>query len=378
MVSVKNSRIIVSCACLLFTVNFFFGVPVAYSQEIYSDFQGTVKARVIEVVESRLEEEGQSLEGQTQVISAEITDGEKKGGVITFENDYIQLKQGERFFLDYLITIDGAEIYSVSDTDRRPELLIFIGLFIATVIIFGGRAGIRSLIALVGSLLIIVYVLLPQIMAGVSPVLISVIVAMSILAFAMYVTHGINFITHAALLGTIITIIFVSIIAKIAVELTELTGFASDEAIYLSLNSGGEINLSGVLLGSIIIGVLGVLDDIAITQSAAVNELFRAAPHMSKKEVFHRASAIGKHHVGALVNTLALAYTGASLPLLLFFYGSLETVTTIINREIFAAEIIRTVVGSIGLVLTVPITTLLAVYLLKNRASDNKHSTHSH
>ena len=124
------------------------------------------------------------------------------------------------------------------------------------------------------------------------------------------------------------------------------------------------------------IGVLGVLDDIAITQAAIVSELYSSAPHLSKKEIYIKAIRVGKEHAGALVNTLALAYTGVSLPLLLLFSTSDSSMASIINQEIFATEIIRTTVGSIGLILTVPITTLLAVYALKNYKG--KHHGHSH
>jgi uncharacterized membrane protein len=129
------------------------------------------------------------------------------------------------------------------------------------------------------------------------------------------------------------------------------------------------------------IGVLGVLDDIAITQSAVVRELYSSAPHLSKKEVYTKALRVGREHVGALVNTLALAYTGASLPLLLLLSSVNSSGFSVINQEIFATEIIRTVVGSIGLILTVPITTLLAVYFLKNyngKVPQHSHESHVH
>jgi uncharacterized membrane protein len=124
------------------------------------------------------------------------------------------------------------------------------------------------------------------------------------------------------------------------------------------------------------IGVLGVIDDIAITQSAVVRELYHSAPHLSKREVYRKAIRVGRDHVGALVNTLALAYTGTSLPLLLLFFSTDSSMSDIINREVFATEIIRTVVGSIGLIMTVPITTFLAVYFLKDYKGRIDSSTH--
>lgn len=175
-------------------------------------------------------------------------------------------------------------------------------------------------------------------------------------------------------------VVATGILAYIGVEAANLTGFASDEAVYLNFNTPG-LNFSGLLLGGIIIGALGVLDDIAVTQAAVVSELYGSSPNISRKEAYKRALRVGKEHVGALVNTLALAYTGAALPLLLLFSTSDSTVSSIINQEVFATEIIRTITGSIGLILTVPFTTLLAVFFLekyRGKPSGHSHSHHSH
>jgi uncharacterized membrane protein len=172
-------------------------------------------------------------------------------------------------------------------------------------------------------------------------------------------------------------VILTGVLAYIGVTFAHLTGFVSDEAVYLNLNTKGTLDFAGLLFGGIMIGALGVLDDIAVTQAAVVSELYNSASHLSKKEIYIKALRVGKEHVGALVNTLALAYTGASLPLLLLFSTSDSSISSIINREIFATEIIRTVAGSIGLILTVPITTMLAVWLLKGYKGGHVHS-HSH
>jgi uncharacterized membrane protein len=170
-----------------------------------------------------------------------------------------------------------------------------------------------------------------------------------------------------------------SLLATWAVYITKLSGFSEEASVYLNFNTGGNLNFSGLLLGAIIIGVLGVLDDIAVTQSAVVTELFDSNKNISRHEVYRRAMRVGKEHVGALVNTLVLAYTGTALPLLLLFSIYEYKFTTVINMEIFATEIIRTIIGSIGLVLTVPIVTLLAVVYLKDYKPKNQHNhTHGH
>lgn len=160
--------------------------------------------------------------------------------------------------------------------------------------------------------------------------------------------------------------VITGLLAQVSVTLGHITGFASHEAVYLNFNTGGTLDFAGLFLAGIMIGMLGVLDDISITQVAVVRELYGVAPHLSQKELFASAIRVGKEHVGALVNTLVLAYVGVALPSILYFATSYTSIGQMINMEIFASEIIRTIIGSIGLILTVPITTILAVYFLKD------------
>lgn len=314
-----------------------------------------------------------------QTIRAEILDGDKEGEVVTIENDFLVLKDGDNFFLYYTKDINGFEMYSVQDVDRRPTLLIFVALFIIAVLALGGKQGLRSLLSLAGSFFVILYLLVPNLLKGYPPVLISILVAAAILFLAIYLTHGFNRESHAAFFGTVIAVILTGILAYAGVTFARLSGFGSDEAVYLNFATRGVLDFAGLLLGGMMIGVLGVLDDIAVTQSAVVSELYSAAPNISRKEAYAKALRVGKEHVGALVNTLALAYTGASLPLLLLFSTSQLSISSLINQEVFAVEIIRTITGSIGLILTVPITTLLAVYMLKGYKGTHTHShTHVH
>jgi uncharacterized membrane protein len=302
-----------------------------------------------------------------QDLKVEILEGPKKGEIVIVENDFLSLREGETFFLNYLVTFSGEEIYSVREPDRRMAIWFFVGLFALTILLFGRLQGLRSLLSLIISFLIIVYLLLPSLLAGHPPVLTSAFYAFFILAGAIYLTHGINRESHSAFLGTAITVSFTGVLAYFAVYLTRLSGFASDEAIYLNLGTAGRLDFEGLLLGAIIIGILGVLDDISISQAHTVRQIHLAAPHLPREDVFRRALAVGREHVGALVNTLALAYAGVSLPLLMLFSISDASAGLIINREIFATEIIRTVVGSIGLIVTVPVTTWLATVFIINR-----------
>lgn len=296
--------------------------------------------------------------------------------MVSVENDFITLKKGDRFYLNHNKHIDGKEIYTFVNVDRKGVLLFLVLVFIATVVIFGHWQGVRSLIALAMSFVAILFILIPGILNGWNPLFASFLVAGGILFAAIFFTHGFNRESGIAYSGTMIAVVLSGLFAIFAVHITKLSGFAAEESVYLNFNTGGTLNFTALLLGAFIIGFLGVLDDIAITQAAVVTELYDTNPEISHIEVYKRAMRIGREHVGALVNTLVLVYTGASLPLILYFKLSPTGFGTTINLEIFATEIVRIIVGSIGLILTVPIVTLLAIKFLKGYKS--KHSHHHH
>jgi uncharacterized membrane protein len=348
------------------------------SQTVNNDLQGTYRGKVIEVVSS--EERtvpGTQTATPVQTIDVEVLNGPFDGDIITIENDFLALDTGDRFYFNYNVYIDGSESYAVTNIDRRGPLMVFVALFALAVIALGGWQGVRSLIALGVSFLAIFYVLLPGLLAGYSPLLLSFLVAAGILFGAIFFTHGFNRESFVAYGGTMLAVGLTGILAIIAVSASSLTGFASDESVYLNFNTDGVLDFTGLLLGAIIVGVLGVLDDIAVTQAAVVAELYSSNKSLSLREVYRRALRVGREHVGALVNTLVLAYAGASLPLLMYFYLAPVGFWSLINSELFATEIIRAVVGSIGLILTVPIVTGLAVWYLKDYESKHSHG-HSH
>jgi uncharacterized membrane protein len=313
----------------------------------------------------------------SQTITAVLLSGDSNGKEFHLVQDNIILKVGDKFFVDQTLESDGTVLYSFSDIDRLNSIIFFLVLFIVILLIFGGWQGIRALVSLVGSLALIVYVLLPGILHGFSPILLSLGVSSVIIIVGSFVTHGFNKTTLSAVIGMTTTIMITGILASIAVHTTHLTGYSSEESVYLASNAHGTINLAGLLLGGILIGLLGVLYDIAIGQAISVEELIRANTAIDPKTLYQRASRIGKEHIGALVNTLAIAYVGVSLPLLLlFFNGANGSAIYTINMELFSTEIIRTLIGSIGLILAVPITTIITVMIL-TRTKKLPH-THGH
>ena len=373
----KNIAKIVGVLVFVFVA--VFGPGVVSAQELHNDYQGTYRGKVLEILKEETREiPGTSTPHLFQTLSTEVLDGPKKGEVITIESDYLELDKGDKFYFNHNVYIDGQESFGIINIDRRGSLLLLVIVFVSVVIAFGKWQGVRSLVALAGSFLVIVYILLPGILNGWNPLLASSLVAGSILFLAIFFTHGFNRESLVAYAGTMIAVIFSGLFAVFAVHITDLSGFTSDETVYLNFNTGGSLNFTALLLGAFIIGFLGVLDDIAVTQAVIVSELFASNPDMKKGEVYKRAMRVGREHVGALVNTLVLAYTGASLPILLYFIMGPGSFVTTINLEIFATEIVRTIVGSIGLILTVPVVTLLAVKYLKGYKPNNSEHRHVH
>lgn len=360
-------------------LSFLFSVNNVFAQEAYDEYQATWKGKVLEVLSAEsVEIEGTETNEKLQSIKVEILDGPRAGEEILIEGDYLKLEKGDRLFFDYFLTLEGREFFQVKDIYRMHTLIVFIALFIFVVIIFGGFQGMRSLMALAGSFFALFYVLMPGLLTGWSPVLSSILVAGIILFVAIFFTHGFNRESAVSYFGTMFAVALTGVLAYLAVDLNNLSGFATEESVYLNFNTQGVLDFKGLLLGAIIIGVLGVLDDIAVTQSAVVTELFNVNPNLTRREVYKRAIRIGREHVSALVNTLVLAYTGSALPVLLYFYASPSTILMSVNSEIFATEIIRAIVGSIGLILTVPVVTFLAVIYLKGQKSKSSGHHHHH
>lgn len=327
----------------------------------------TEKAQVVAVISQGSEQiAGTAVTSPTQSIKIKIISGPDTGNAAVVENDSFVSKVGDIVYVKHTVDVaNGVDSYAVTDPYRLPVLGFFIGLFVVCAIAFGGRQGFRGLIALGLGFLAIAYILLPGILHGFSPIAMSMLVASLIVIVGSYVTHGWNRVTTTAVIGMIVTILLTSGLAWAAIHFGRLTGLATEEAVYLNFDTGGRIDFASLLAGGILIGLLGILYDAAIGQAAAVDELRQAAPHLPRRAIFNRALRIGREHIGALTNSLALAYVGVSLPLLLLFYSSSSgSFLSTANSELFATEIIRAMIGSIGLILTVPLTTAAAVLLL--------------
>lgn len=268
-----------------------------------------------------------------------------------------------------ILNVEGGRDAVISDYFRLPWLIFILLVFIGLVIALGGWKGARSIAGLGVSMLILVFYIVPAIATGTQPLVPAFIGALLIALLTFYLSHGFKRRITVALVSTLITLFFTLIVSSIFVSLAGLFGTASEQSVLLELGNFGTINLRGLLLAGIIIGVLGVLDDVTTSQAATVAELKAVNPNMNRKELYLRGLAVGKEHIAALVNTLVLAYAGAFLPLFLIFMMS-ETQPTwfILNSELIAEEVVRTLVGSTALLFAVPITTWLAARYVKGES----------
>lgn len=277
-------------------------------------------------------------------------------------------KEGDRVIVIASFNEEGVPTFYISDYVRRNGMLYLTVLFVFLLILIGGFMGFRSIISLAVTFLVLVKFMLPQILRGVNPLMITLVGSFFILLAIIYITEGFKKRSHIAVASIAISLALTILISKIFIYFTHLSGLAGEEAISLISLHGTTIDFQGLLLAGIIIGALGVLDDVVISQVVTVEKLIEANQNQKRIEIFKNAYEVGISHISSMTNTLFLAYAGASLPLLLFFVSgesAFSSWSQVINNEQIATEVVRTLAGSIGLILAVPIATGIAVFILK-------------
>jgi len=362
-------------------------LPFGASDDDLSTTTETMEGRVIRILSEetiRTEEGPQGTWGSqyVQQVEVEITSGSMQGQrVVTEHGDAIvtttssRVRPGMRVIVEYSAGPVG-ERYYISDFIRRPAILALTLIFVALTAFIGRWTGARSLIATAFSVLVIARFILPRILAGQNPVAVCIVGAIVLMAPSLYLVYGWKLKTHAAALGLGICLVITWILAAVFVSWAYVTGFGKQESAFLVVALQAEVDLRGLVLGGIILGTLGVLDDIAIGQSSAILELHTANPSLSWMALFQHGMVIGRDHIASMVNTLMMAYVGASLPLFLLLSLYQEPLGFVLNRELLVQEIIRTLVGSLGLMMAVPVTSLIASWMAKgvwgNRKSGNQ------
>ncbi len=353
--------VLTGVALLLLVVTFV--VPAAANFEVaHPDTpQGPlVRGRVVEVI-SRESVPSERGNVERERLSVDIDGLRVVVDRTRAEGDIGQLDvgAGDRVLLSKIAGPDG-DAYYIVDRVRQATLLWLMVAFVVAVIVTGRLVGVASLLGLAASMLVLLRFIVPGILSGHSPVFIAVVGAIVIMASTLFLAHGVNRKTVVALAGTAVALLFTAVLATVTIAAARLTGVASEDTAVLQVLSSERISASGLLLAGIIIGALGVLDDVTVAQASAVSEIRRANPLLGPLELYRRAMNVGRDHIAATVNTLVLAYAGASLPLLMLLAIQGESLTVELNREFIAIEVVRSLVGSIGLVAAVPLTTAIA------------------
>lgn len=361
----------------LFTFATLIFVPHVSAQTNTAPSQETFyKAQVLEIIDQG-EVESYGFINPYQTLRVKILDGDEKNKEFTIDHgkgynlDKNQLTTvGEKVVLVKSYGPDNTPIYQITDKYRLDSVLPIIGIFFLAVILLSGWQGVGSILGMLVSLGVILKFIIPQILSGSDPLLISIIGCFGIMLVTIYLAHGFSHKTTIALIATFLTLVFIGILSSLFVKISHLSGLGSEEAYSLKFGITSIINLKGLLLGGILIGALGVLDDVTTGISASIFELAKANPNYRFPHLFRSGLAIGREHITSLVNTLVLAYAGASLPIFitLVMNPNHYPLWTMANSEFIIEEVVRTLAGSIGLVAAVPLTTFLACYYQVNFA----------
>ncbi|MCF6522162.1 YibE/F family protein [Streptomyces sp. JJ36] len=299
-------------------------------------------------------------------VTVEVTEGPDTGRTFTevvAPDATRRYTTGQEVVVAYAEKAPRALQYSVIDVDRTVPMWLLAAVFAVVVVLVGRLRGLLALVGLAVSFAVLTLFILPAILQGSNPLVVAVVGGSAIMLATLYLCHGLSARTSVAALGTLVSLLLIGVLGSLFIGWAELTGNTDDQT---GLVHGlyPDIEIRGLLLAGVLIGSLGVLDDVTVTQTSAVWELKDADPGASRRRLYGAAMRIGRDHIASVVNTLVLAYAGAALPLLLLFSIAESSVATVAGSELVAEEIVRTLVGSIGLVASVPVTTLLAALVV--------------
>lgn len=361
----------------------------SFEENQYTEPDAFYRAEVQAVESSEGELLGRKL--ITQKLTLKILDKDKKGEIIVVENGGGTDLQESQLYKkgDVLVVVEtkvaDKEQYYIQDRYRLPGLLGMVVFFLILTIIFAGKQGIGSMLGLIASVGVLVGYLVPSLLGGQNPVLVTFIASFTIITLTIFVSHGFRVRTFIAFASMNITLILAYIISAVFVYLAHMFGVGSEDTFYLASIANVDLDLRGILLAGVIVGMLGVLDDVTVAQAATIDEIKRANSKTKFKQLYQAGMSVGRDHIASLVNTLALAYVGSSLPLFLLLYINSTNVPiwVTLNSEFIGQELVRTLSGSIAIILAVPITSLIAAkifdnYIHKPRAKTDTTHHHGH
>lgn len=360
--------------CILL-FSFLFFSQTSFAQQLPQDqpiLQTFVKGLVTQVIK-----EGEVTIGTQknafQDIKVQILEGKDAGKIVSIQQGgqfnltpQQKVVQKQEVLLTTYVGANGKRTYSIYESYRLTTLLWIVGAFVLFTILIAGKKGVGAIVGLVISLTVIMLLIVPQILQGTDPLLISVVGSLIILGTTTYLAHGFSKQTSIAVISTFLSLAISALLSYFFVQIAHLTGLGSEDAVTLQM-SQFTFNFQGLLLGGVIIGTLGALNDITTTQVATIFSLHKTNPNFSLLSLAEEGFLIGREHIVSLVNTIVLAYAGAALTIFLFFNLNPLHLPywVILNSESTAEEIIRTIGGSFGLMLAVPISTFLAAWYAK-------------
>jgi len=349
--------------------------PALYAGQDAS-LEQTVQARVLKVQQEDSTTDESGLVQISQTLELEILTGEHQGQQVTVQYGGmgprlrdVQFRPGERALVMVSKNpLTGEMTFAVADHVRLWPLGALAAVFALATVLVGKWQGLRALVGLLLSLALIAGFIMPQILAGRDPMPVSLIGTALLMAVTLYMIQGWNPAGHSALLGMLGSLGITALLAIFWTSVAHLTGFGSEETLYLQA-TGVTLDMHGLLLAGIVIGAAGVLDDVVLAQAVTAFELAEVDPTLGFRELYRRSMKVGNAHLASMVNTLILAYASVALPLLILFNLYPEPWYLTLNREFIAEEIVRTLVGSLGLLLAVPLTTVIATWAaLKSEA----------
>ncbi len=314
-----------------------------------------------------------------QDLELMLTSGESKGQKVHVHNENLPVANIREYQVGDKVVLyrqPDTDNYTIADVVRRPVLAWLFGIFVVAAVLVGHWQGVASLAGLATSFVLIFFWIVPRIAAGANPVTMVILGCLVIIPVMFILSHGWNQTTLVAMTATLLAMLFTGGLIVIFVNWARLTGLASEEAGFLLAMNPDLMDFQNLLIAGMLFATLGVLDDVTISQAAIVAELRAADPEIDFMRLYAGASKIGRDHIASMINTLILVYAGASFPLLLLFHLSEESLSLVLNYEIIADEIVRTLTGSIGLIMAVPLTTLLACWWRPDHKKSGRRSSH--
>lgn len=338
------------------------------------DFETTLENGVVkEVLEEVKDEEPassdasssqsqvyQKLEVELRIENEELRIEVEIGG--EQQSNTIEYEEGDKVVVSVTKGPDDQDYYYVTGYQRTGSIIFLTVTFLFVVILVSGLDGFRSIGGLLLSLVVVFVFIIPSILNGSNPIWISVIASLVLVPVTFYLSHGLKKDTTIAVVSTLVSVLITGLLASYFMNATHITGTGIEDAFFLQTTSDLPINLPNLLIAGIIISSLGILDDVTIAQVSLVDKLYEKNSKQDFIELYKESMSLGRHHISSMVNTLVLTYTGSSISLLLLFSVTGTAMHNLLNLEVVALEIVRTLVSSIALMLAIPLTTVVASY----------------